>query len=263
MKRRKHDPPRFFVEGVHAIGDVVDLSGADARKLLVVLRGQAGDPLEICDSGGNTFAASLVADDVGVAARLEERRSEAVEASREIVLYQSVPKGAKMDFVIEKATELGVARIVPVMTERTIGAASGDAKIDRWNRLARTAAAQCGRSRVPIVDEPVAWNDVFRVVQDLAPSATLRSFPVGVGRAGRAARRPAGIAHAAGPHCGADRARGRHLARGGGRRRRGRRASDLPGTAHLSHGDGGHGPDRRRALRPRRRVRCRGGCPPD
>jgi 16S rRNA (uracil1498-N3)-methyltransferase len=166
VKRRKHDPPRFFVEGVHAIGDVVDLSGADARKLLVVLRGQAGDPLEICDSGGNTFAASLVADGVRAAARLEERRSEAVETSREIVLYQSVPKGAKMDFVIEKATELGVARIVPVTTERTIGAVSGDAKVERWNRLARTAAAQCGRSRVPIVDEPVAWNDVFRVVQD-------------------------------------------------------------------------------------------------
>ena len=165
MKRRKHDPPRFFVEGVHAVGDVVDLSGADARKMRVVLRGRTGDRVEICDSGGNTFAASLVADDVGVAARLEERRSEAVEASREIVLYQSVPKGAKMDFVIEKATELGVARIVPVMTERTIGAASGDAKIDRWNRLARTAAAQCGRSRVPVVDAPVRWQDVVRLVR--------------------------------------------------------------------------------------------------
>ncbi len=165
MKRRKHDPPRFFVEGVHAVGDVVDLSGADARKMRVVLRGRTGDRVEICDSGGNTFAASLVADDVGVAARLEERRSEAVEVSREIVLYQSVPKGAKMDFVIEKATELGVARIVPVMTERTIGAASGDAKIDRWNRLARTAAAQCGRSRVPVVDSPVRWQDVVRLVR--------------------------------------------------------------------------------------------------
>jgi 16S rRNA (uracil1498-N3)-methyltransferase len=165
VKRRKHDPPRFFVEGVHAVGDVVDLSGADARKMRVVLRGRTGDRVEICDSGGNTFAASLVADDVRVAARLEERHSEAVEASREIVLYQSVPKGAKMDFIIEKATELGVTRIVPVMTERTIGAASGDAKIDRWNRLARTAAAQCGRSRVPVVDAPVRWKDVVRLVR--------------------------------------------------------------------------------------------------
>lgn len=165
MKRRKHDPPRFFVEGIHAVGDVVDLSGADARKLVVVLRGRPGDPLEICDSGGNRFAASLVADGVRTAARLEEHYNEAAEASREIVLYQSVPKGAKMDFVIEKATELGVARIVPVTTERTI-AASGDVKLERWNRLARTAAAQCGRSRIPSVAEPVAWRDVFRVVQD-------------------------------------------------------------------------------------------------
>jgi 16S rRNA (uracil1498-N3)-methyltransferase len=165
VKRRKHGPPRFFVEGVHAVGDIVELSGADARKLLVVLRGRIGQALEICDSGGNTFVATLVADGEPAAARLEERHNEATEASREIVLYQSVPKGSKMDFVIEKATELGVARIVPVTTERTI-AATGDVKVERWNRLARTAAAQCGRSRIPSVAAPVAWHDVFRVVQD-------------------------------------------------------------------------------------------------
>lgn len=62
-----------------------------------------------------------------------------------------------MDFIVEKATELGVARIVPLRTERSVATAERAGKVERWRRLARTAAAQCGRSDVPVVDDVTDW----------------------------------------------------------------------------------------------------------
>jgi 16S rRNA (uracil1498-N3)-methyltransferase len=83
-----------------------------------------------------------------------ERRVRPAESRIEMTLAQAVPKGAKMDFVVEKATELGVARIVPLLTERTLGDPS-PGKLERWRRLARSAAQQSGRDRIPAIDEPL------------------------------------------------------------------------------------------------------------
>jgi 16S rRNA (uracil1498-N3)-methyltransferase len=152
--------PRFFIDGVAASGDRVALGDGDARKAVVVLRRRSGDPVEVCDSTGTVFAAVLEVDGTRARAVLGEVLVRAAETACEIVLCQAVPKGAKMDFVVEKATELGVSRIVPLVTERTVADAS-PAKRERWSRLARTAAAQCGRTRVPVVDPPAGWVDAI------------------------------------------------------------------------------------------------------
>jgi 16S rRNA (uracil1498-N3)-methyltransferase len=157
--------PRFFADGAYAVGDIVELRGADARKLTVVLRARSGDPLEICDSTGRSFAATLEAGSDRVRARLGAVVDRPREPSVETVLAQAVPKGAKMDFVVEKATELGVARIVPVLTERTVAEPAGGSKVERWRRLARAAAQQCGRTRVPEVAEPALWDAVLAAAQ--------------------------------------------------------------------------------------------------
>jgi 16S rRNA (uracil1498-N3)-methyltransferase len=153
--------PRFFVEGAHDVGQVVTLSGADARKLTVVLRARSGTDVEICDSAGQTFAGRINALRPQVAVALLARTARPAEATLELVLAQGVPKGAKMDFVVEKATELGVRRIVPLLTERTQGD-PGSARLERWRRLARTAAQQCGRTMIPEIARPVSIDDVVR-----------------------------------------------------------------------------------------------------
>lgn len=158
MPPPRRDAPRFFVDGAHAVGDTLALDAGDARKLLVVLRRHSGDPLEICDSSGCAFAATLVVDGDRALARLDAVVERPSESRLEIVLAQAIPKGAKMDFVVEKATELGVARIVPLVTERTIGDAARGGKVERWRRLARAAAQQCGRLRVPEVSTTVGWD---------------------------------------------------------------------------------------------------------
>jgi 16S rRNA (uracil1498-N3)-methyltransferase len=153
---------RFFVSGVHAAGDIAALADDDARKLLVVLRKGAGAPLEIVDSSGRTFAARLIVDGTSARAELESELAPRRPDALRITLAQGIPKGQKMDFVIEKATELGVAAVVPFASERTVGAESNrDGKVERWRRLAKAAAQQCGRADVPAVERPVGFAEVL------------------------------------------------------------------------------------------------------
>ena len=160
------------------------MRGDDARKLVVVLRKRTGDQIEVCDSGGRAYLATLRVDGDEVRALLTSELAGAPRPALELVLAQGVPKGAKMDFIIEKATEIGVSRILPFTSERTQGTVAERAgKLERWRRVARAAAQQCGRSDVPAVEAPVEWVavcalmpevDVGLVPWELAPREPLR-----------------------------------------------------------------------------------------
>ncbi|MGR4065544.1 MAG: RsmE family RNA methyltransferase [Vulcanimicrobiaceae bacterium] len=102
---------RFFVEGVRALGDEVELAGADARKARAVLRLRDGDRIEIADSGSQAFVAVIAVRGERVFATLAERLAVARGESVLVDVAQAIPKGQKMDFAIEKMTELGVSRI--------------------------------------------------------------------------------------------------------------------------------------------------------
>lgn len=175
---------RFFVAGVHAVGDRVVLAADDARKLTSVLRKRSGDRVQIVDSGGIAYAATLDVEPRSVGATLDallERPP--VETTIEVTVAQAIPKGQKMDLVVEKATELGAYAIVPVRSARATGSDGGPAKIERWRRIARSAAQQSGRTRVPAVGETLEWDallatfagyDRVYVPWELAEPAPLR-----------------------------------------------------------------------------------------
>lgn len=146
-------PARFFLEGTHAVGDVVALDPADARKVATVLRMRDGDQIEAIDSASIRYRASIAIDGAAVRARLLEAVAGRPQSGLRVVVAQGIPKGQKMDFVVEKLTELGAAEIVPLRSARAVADAS-PAKLERWRRLARTAAMQCGRPDVPAIGEP-------------------------------------------------------------------------------------------------------------
>jgi 16S rRNA (uracil1498-N3)-methyltransferase len=153
---------RFFVEGVHALGERVAFAADDAHKIATVLRGRTGERIEVVDSGGNAWSALLDVSGAKVAAVLDEALARPSRETRtRITIAQAVPKGAKMDTVVEKATELGVAALIPLRTLRVTGDHTGDAKIERWRRLARSAAQQCGRSVVPTVAPVATWDELL------------------------------------------------------------------------------------------------------
>lgn len=150
---------RFFVEGVHAAGDRVAFAPDDARKLATVLRKRTGDRVQIVDSGGIAYAATLEIEGRDVRATLDAPLSRpAAETELAVTVAQAVPKGQKMDLVVEKATELGAQAIVPVRSARVLGHETSPAKVERWRRIAKSAAQQSGRTRIPIVADVHDWD---------------------------------------------------------------------------------------------------------
>jgi 16S rRNA (uracil1498-N3)-methyltransferase len=173
---------RFFVEGVRELGDEVALAADDARKARVVLRLRDGDRIEIADSGSQAFVASVAIRGETVVATLAEAIPDARGEALRVDVAQAVPKGRKMDFVVEKLTELGVARIVPFVSQRCVAGDAGT-RVERWCRLARAAAQQCGRRDIPEVAEPAGFDallsrfpeyDLILFAWELAPDVPLR-----------------------------------------------------------------------------------------
>ena len=153
---------RFFVEGVHGLGETIALALDDARKIANVLRGKTGDRVQIVDSGGTAFAASIDVSGSFVTVQLDALLERgARESAVRLTLAQGIPKGSKMDLIVEKATELGAAAIVPLRSDRVEGERTGDHKIERWQRLAKTAAQQCGRTVVPTLAPIASWDDLL------------------------------------------------------------------------------------------------------
>jgi 16S rRNA (uracil1498-N3)-methyltransferase len=153
---------RFFVEGVHARGESVAFAPDDAHKIATVLRGRTGDRVQVVDSAGSAFAASIDVSGPTVFATLDERIERgAREPLVRLTVAQAIPKGQKMDLIVEKATELGVAAIVPLRSDRVVGERTGNHKIERWQRLAKTAAQQCGRTVIPVVAPIASWQQLL------------------------------------------------------------------------------------------------------
>ena len=138
-------------------GEVMRLSEEEVHHVQKVLRGRPGVRVEVVDGAGRLFVAELLG---GSEATILEERPTTGGDEGEVVLYQAVPKGRHMDLVVEKATELGVSRIVPLCTERSVVRLSeGDGKARRWRRVAEAAARQSLRLRIPEVSEIVSFSE--------------------------------------------------------------------------------------------------------
>ncbi|HVA33942.1 MAG TPA: 16S rRNA (uracil(1498)-N(3))-methyltransferase [Candidatus Baltobacteraceae bacterium] len=169
---------------MRAAGAVVPIDGADARKITTVLRLRTGDTIRVVDSAGTLFEGALTVDGPTVAATLVRALpDDPGAAALEIDVAQAVPKGQKMDFVVEKATELGAGAILPFYSERSVVARLGEGKPERWRRLARGAAAQSGRRDVPHVADVLTFGelltrfdgyDLVLFPWELAPAERLR-----------------------------------------------------------------------------------------
>ena len=176
---------RFFVEGRSEIGGSVEIAGGDAHKIAHVLRLRAGDRIEVIDSGAAAFVAAIDAVGPIVRATLLDRvvqRSE-IRPRLDVDVAQAVPKGRRMELVIEKCTELGAAAFLPFYCERSVGRDVGEEKLSRWQRLARTAAQQSGRLDVPTIATPIEFDALVQrfgeyaavlFAWEMAPNVPLR-----------------------------------------------------------------------------------------
>jgi 16S rRNA (uracil1498-N3)-methyltransferase len=141
-------------------GAVIDLPSGAARHVQV-LRLQPGNAITLFTGDGGEWSATV--ERMGrseVSARVETYQAIEREAPREVQLALGMPAGDRMDWLVEKATELGVTRIQPLMTERSVLRVQGeraDRKLAHWQAIAVAACEQCGRNRVPLIEPPCTW----------------------------------------------------------------------------------------------------------
>jgi 16S rRNA (uracil1498-N3)-methyltransferase len=149
---------RVFVEGELQSGSLVELPRETAAHLAKVLRARAGDEVVLFNGDGREFTGAIekvqgwrVGVSIGAARSMDR------ESPFRLTLVQSVARGERMDFIVQKATELGVARIVPVLSRRSVVRLDESQSVSKqahWRAVAVSACEQCGRNRLPSVDAP-------------------------------------------------------------------------------------------------------------
>ncbi|MEA4887996.1 MAG: 16S rRNA (uracil(1498)-N(3))-methyltransferase [Clostridiaceae bacterium] len=159
--------PRFFVEETIELSAWrISLTGDDFHHIHDVLRMKAGDELLVCDGAGTELTCQINRfTDHCAELTLLSRKANQTEPPYEAVLYQGLAKGDKMDSIIQKAIELGVGRIIPMICRRSVAVPdAGDMpkRIIRWNRIAAEAAKQCGRGRIPAVGPACAYSEAVQ-----------------------------------------------------------------------------------------------------
>ena len=146
---------RFFIPQLY--NEEMSITGVDAKHIGKVLRMQPGDKLQIVSDDGVSALAEVTAiSETTVTVRCLEVLAESHEPAVKITLAQGLAKGEKMDFIIQKAVELGVCSIVPVAMEHSVvrlDGAKADKKVERWQKIAEAAAKQSKRDIIPQVQE--------------------------------------------------------------------------------------------------------------
>ncbi len=155
----------FFVEPSQVHSEEIEILGGDVNHISHVLRMKAGEEIVVSDGYGNEYGCRLCRfTDTAVYAAILEKRRVASELSSPITLFQCLPKGDKMELIVQKAVELGVSRIVPVASKRCV--VKLDAKREankrkRWQAVAESAAKQSGRAMIPTVQSAVGFSEAL------------------------------------------------------------------------------------------------------
>jgi 16S rRNA (uracil1498-N3)-methyltransferase len=160
------------------------LAGDAANHIARVLRLESGDPLTVFDGRGGEYAARIEAiRKDAVIIELQERSAANRESPLLLTLAQGVSRGERMDWVVQKATELGVTGIVPLLTERTVvklDARQSERKLAHWQGIAVAACEQSGRDRIPDIAAAVGLHEFLRGIDQRA--ARLLLSPTGAQR---------------------------------------------------------------------------------
>jgi 16S rRNA (uracil1498-N3)-methyltransferase len=158
-------PPRFFITPDQVREPNITVTGDDLRHIRTVLRKQPGDLLTLLDGQGREYTVRITAvEKAEIETEIVEQRKRELPAVR-VTLGQGLPKSDKMDFIVQKATELGVSSLVPLITERTIVKVKDEEKRkERWRKIAREAAMQSGRPDIPKVETIRPFGDYIRAL---------------------------------------------------------------------------------------------------
>jgi 16S rRNA (uracil1498-N3)-methyltransferase len=157
--------PRFYIPHPQIENDLLTIKGNEARHIRRSLRLRVGDEIVVFDGSGEEYEGRIVKEGpASVVIKVETLVSSQKESPLEITLAQSLLKGEKMDYLVQKATELGVGKIIPFFSSRSVPLLERSKKWERhrrWERIAIEASKQCGRGFVPKIERPCDYSEML------------------------------------------------------------------------------------------------------
>jgi 16S rRNA (uracil1498-N3)-methyltransferase len=162
---------RYFLRPGQFQGQTVTINGDDAHHLLRVMRAEIGDEV-ICSNGADREALVRITswDKTSVTGEAVEELPMTAEPAAQVWIAQSLPKGDKMEIVIQKGTEIGAARFLPFLSERTVvqyDAKKEAKRTERWQKIAKEAAEQAHRNRVPEIEAVLSWKQLLEQAEQV------------------------------------------------------------------------------------------------
>lgn len=161
---------RFFIDKNSIDDENIIITGDDVKHIGKVLRLKIGDIISASDAEGFQYICSISSiDRERVVCHIMEKRMNESEPPVRVDLYQGLPKGPKMDLIVQKCVEIGINSITPVETERTVVDAENrrglQNRVVRWQRISEEAAKQSGRGRIPVIKNIKTFSEVLMGLQ--------------------------------------------------------------------------------------------------
>ena len=163
--------PKFFVSNEQIKDGTICIIGEDVNHIANVLRLKKDDEILVCDKDKNVTYCTRLVDILkeNVICQILREIEQTTESNVDITIFQGLPKADKMEYIIQKSTELGVKEIIPVAMKRCIVKLDGKdeiKKIDRWQKIAEVAAKQSGRDMIPKIERVIHINDIKEMISN-------------------------------------------------------------------------------------------------
>ena len=153
----------FYIDKNDITENCATITGEEAQHISRVLRMKKGDNVTLCDGEGMFYEATLTDfSDKSVVAEITSSRRAETEPEVKLTIFQGVPKNPKLETIVQKLTEIGAVRIVPVDTKRAVAKLDKSAKVDRLRKIAREAAKQSKRGIVPEVMDAMSFKNAVK-----------------------------------------------------------------------------------------------------
>ena len=162
--------PKFFVKEEQIQENQIIILGQDVNHIKKVLRAKIGDELQICNSKTkeNFLCDIEKINNEDIICNIKQKIEEKVESNVEVTIFQGLPKGDKMEYIIQKSVELGVYDIIPVEMKRCVvklDEKDKNKKITRWQKISEVAAKQCGRDIIPEIKEIINIKKLCNLIE--------------------------------------------------------------------------------------------------
>lgn len=158
---------RFFIPRENISENQIAVTGDDTIHITKVLRLKKGDVITCCDGQGFDYEAKIAElSKMSVICDILRKTKSDTEPNIKVTLIQGIPKAAKMDYIIQKTTELGISEIFPCELNRCVAKLDGEKKTERWQKIAKEAAQQSGRGIVPAIHQKIDLNEAVSILKN-------------------------------------------------------------------------------------------------